>query len=84
MAFSAFVVLLPPNLARADHAFQASDMFDLSIGNAVAGAGTLTGTGDEVWLTVGAPGLDNSTADTLWWVVFDNPQKGSSRCFRCV
>jgi hypothetical protein len=56
--------------------FQAADLHNFNPPNeALAGAGTMIRSADEVWVTLSASGLDKKAAYTGWWIVFNNPDE---------
>ena len=67
-----FCIAAPFN-ANAQSTFQASNAHVFMTDIVVAGAGTLLREEDGVKLRVEMDGLDNNSAYTLWWIIFNNP-----------
>ncbi len=69
-----------PLTAVAGHTYQTANIFDLSTGFDVAGAGTLTRTLESATARIYTTGLDKKAAYTIWWVVWNDPSQCVGIC----
>lgn len=67
-------------LAAAPSTFQVSNIVDFETGVPGAGSGTMTRTKKAVWVDINAADLSANTVYTLWWVVWNNPNKCTDGC----
>jgi hypothetical protein len=59
---------------------QRSNLYDFITEDPLIGAGILTRTAKEIWLSFSATDLDPSAAYSVWWVVFNKPNACTGGC----
>lgn len=82
LGISSAVLLFAGGSAAQAHGihYQTANMHTFPGGVDIAGGGTLTRTRNAVTASLATTGLDSKAAYTVWWVVFNNPDRCSEPC----